>query len=117
MHEVRLLRAVLLARAVTNAVGRADAPAVVRCVALGAARHLEQLRVGHSESEALSCPKLPGPRPLGLIGRRLYVVPSPYRAWMYVALACGFVAFHVTHTSVVYARNFPHQTASMGEGR
>ena len=42
---------------------------------------------------------------LGLIGRRLYV-PSPYRRWMYVALACGFVAFHVTHTSIVYARNY-----------
>jgi hypothetical protein len=43
---------------------------------------------------------------LGLIGRRLYV-PSPYRRRMYVALACGFVAFHVTHTSIVYARNYP----------
>ena len=40
---------------------------------------------------------------VGLIGRRLYV-PSPYRWWMYVALACGFIAFHVTHTSIVYAR-------------
>ena len=53
---------------------------------------------------------------LGLIGRRLYV-PSPYRRWMYVALACGFVAFHVTHTSTVYARNYPHQAATGGEGR
>jgi hypothetical protein len=42
---------------------------------------------------------------LGLIGRRLYV-PSPYRRWMYVALVCSFVAFHVTHTSIVYARNY-----------
>jgi hypothetical protein len=42
---------------------------------------------------------------LGLIGCRLYV-SSPYRRWMYVALACGFVAFHVTHTSIVYARNY-----------
>jgi hypothetical protein len=33
---------------------------------------------------------------LGLIGSRLYV-PSPFRRWMYIALACGFVAFHVTH--------------------
>ncbi len=53
---------------------------------------------------------------LGLIGRRLYV-PSPYRRWMYVAMACGFVAFHVTHTSIVYARNYPHQAATGGEGR
>ena len=42
---------------------------------------------------------------LGVIGRRLYV-PSPFRRWMYIALACGFVAFHVTHTSIVYARNY-----------
>jgi hypothetical protein len=53
---------------------------------------------------------------LGLIGRRLYV-PSPYRRWMYVALACGFVAFHVTHTSTVYTRNYPHQAATGVEGR
>lgn len=43
---------------------------------------------------------------LGLVGRRLYV-PSPYRRWMYIALACGFVVFHVTHASIVYARNYP----------
>ena len=48
---------------------------------------------------------------MGLIGRRLYV-PSTYRQWMYVALACGFVAFHVTHTSIVYARNYPHHAAT-----
>jgi hypothetical protein len=54
---------------------------------------------------------------LGLIGRRLYV-PSPYRRWMYIALACGFVAFHVMHTSLVYARNYPHQAATgRGEHR
>jgi hypothetical protein len=53
---------------------------------------------------------------LGLVGRRLYV-PSPYRRWMYVALACGFVAFHVTHTSIVYARNYPHQAATGSKGR
>jgi len=53
---------------------------------------------------------------LGLVGRRLYV-PSPYRRWMYVALACGFVAFHVTHTSIVYAQNYPHQAVAGGEGR
>lgn len=53
---------------------------------------------------------------LGLVGRRLYV-PSPYRRWMYVALACVFIAFHLTHTSIVYARNYPHQAATRGEGR
>ena len=42
---------------------------------------------------------------LGLVGRRLHV-PSPYRRCMYVALACGFVAFHVTHASIVYDRNY-----------
>ena len=42
---------------------------------------------------------------LGLIGRRFYV-PSPFRWWMYVGLACGFVTFHVTHASIVYARNY-----------
>ena len=47
---------------------------------------------------------------LGLIGRRLYV-PSPFKGWMYLALACAFVAFHVTHVSIVYARNVPLHTA------
>ena len=42
---------------------------------------------------------------LGLIGRRLYV-PLPFRQWVYVGLACGFVAFHVTHTNIVYARTY-----------
>ena len=42
---------------------------------------------------------------LGLIGRRFYL-PSAFRWWMYVGLACGFVAFHVTHTSIVYERNY-----------
>jgi hypothetical protein len=31
---------------------------------------------------------------------------------MYVALACGFVAFHVMHASIVYARIYQHQTAT-----
>lgn len=44
---------------------------------------------------------------LALIGRRLYL-PSPFRWWMYGVLACGFVAFHATHASIVYARNYPH---------
>ena len=47
---------------------------------------------------------------LGLIGRRLYV-PLPFRRWVYVGLACGFVGFHVTHTSIVYARTYPHHGA------
>jgi hypothetical protein len=53
---------------------------------------------------------------LGLIGRRLYV-PSPFRRWMYVALVCGFVAFHVTHTNIVYARNYSHQATTGNEVR
>jgi len=42
---------------------------------------------------------------LSLMGRRLYV-PSPFRWWMYVGLACAFVTFHVSHASIVYARAF-----------
>ena len=42
---------------------------------------------------------------LGLIGRRFYV-PSPFRWWMYVGLACGFVTFHVRNASIVYARHY-----------
>ena len=42
---------------------------------------------------------------LGLIGRRFYL-PSPFTWWMYGGLACGFVAFHATHTSIVYARTY-----------
>ena len=47
---------------------------------------------------------------LGLIGRRFYL-PSPFRWWMYVGLACGFVALHVTHTSIVYARNYQQRAS------
>ena len=54
---------------------------------------------------------------LGLIAAGYSRARAPYRRWMYVALACGFVAFHVTHTSIVYARNYPHQAATRGEGR
>ena len=43
---------------------------------------------------------------LGLIGRRLFV-PSPFRWWMYVAVACAFIMFHVAHTSIVYAHYRP----------
>ena len=41
---------------------------------------------------------------IGLVGRRLYGA-GPYRWWVYVGLACGFVAFHLAHASIVYARN------------
>ncbi len=47
---------------------------------------------------------------LGLVGRRLYIGWS-YRWWVYVGLACGFVAFHVTHASIVYARNTRERAA------
>ncbi len=42
---------------------------------------------------------------LGLVGRRLYW-NWPYRWWLYEMLACGFIAFHVAHTSIVYRRNY-----------
>ena len=42
---------------------------------------------------------------LGLIGRRLYW-PWPYRWWVHMGLACGFVAFHVTQAILVYERNY-----------
>jgi len=42
---------------------------------------------------------------IGLVGRRLYW-GLPYRWWAYVGLACGFVAFHVAHASIVHARNY-----------
>ena len=47
---------------------------------------------------------------LGLIGRRLYG-PWPYRWWVYVALAGGFITLHVTHASIVYVRNYKHRAA------
>ncbi len=47
---------------------------------------------------------------LGLVGRRLYV-PTPFRWWMYVGLACGFVILHVSHASIVHARTFPPHAA------
>lgn len=34
------------------------------------------------------------------------------RRWMYVALTCGFIAFHVTHTGIVYARNHAHHATT-----
>lgn len=51
----------------------------------------------------------------GLIGRRLYW-PWPYRWWVYVGLACGFVALHVTHASIMYARNCQRTGALQGDG-
>ena len=50
---------------------------------------------------------------LGRIGRRLYV-PLPFRWWVYMGLACIFVAFHVAHTSIVYARNYQHHAQPIG---
>ena len=50
---------------------------------------------------------------LGLLGPRLYV-PLPFRRWVYVGLACGFVAFHVTHTSIVYARHYGRHATGDG---
>ena len=41
---------------------------------------------------------------IGLMGRTLYG-GWPYQWWIYIALACGFVAFHVIHARIVYARN------------
>ena len=41
---------------------------------------------------------------LGLIGRRLYGTRR-LTPWIYIGLASMFVAFHVTHTSIVFARN------------
>lgn len=41
---------------------------------------------------------------IGLLGRGLFW-PSPYRWWLYLALACGFVAAHVAHANIVYTRN------------
>ena len=42
---------------------------------------------------------------LALIGRRLYG-PWPYRWWVYVVLAGGFITLHVTHASIVYGRHY-----------
>ena len=42
---------------------------------------------------------------LGVMGRRLYW-PGPYRWWMYLWLAVGFIAFHVAHANIVYVRNY-----------
>jgi hypothetical protein len=42
---------------------------------------------------------------LGIMGRKLYWA-SPYRWWIYLGLAGGFVAFHVAHGGIVYDRNY-----------
>ncbi len=42
---------------------------------------------------------------IGLIGSKL-LVPVPYTPWIYVALAAVFLAFHNTHASIVYRRNY-----------
>jgi hypothetical protein len=43
---------------------------------------------------------------LGFTSRGLYRA-WPFKPWVYVGLACVFVVFHVTHTSIVFARNHP----------
>lgn len=40
---------------------------------------------------------------VGLVGREFYG-RLPYSPWLYVALAAGFVAFHLTHAAIVYMR-------------
>jgi hypothetical protein len=42
---------------------------------------------------------------IGLIGSTFYF-PSPYRSWMYAALAVIFVGFHLSHATIVYLRNY-----------
>jgi hypothetical protein len=42
---------------------------------------------------------------LALLGRRLFW-GGFYRWWMYLVLSLAFLAAHVTHTFIVYARNF-----------
>jgi hypothetical protein len=41
---------------------------------------------------------------IGLIGSTLYF-SSPYRPWMYITLSIIFVAFHLSHTFIVYQRS------------
>ena len=53
---------------------------------------------------------------LGLIGRRLYW-PWPYRWWVYVGLACGFIALHVAHASIVYTRKYQRGGGMQGYGQ
>ena len=40
---------------------------------------------------------------IGLIGNTLYFT-SPYRSWVYIILSMLFVAFHLSHTFIVYQR-------------
>jgi hypothetical protein len=40
---------------------------------------------------------------IGLMGSSLYF-PSPYKTWMYIALAAIFIGFHLTHATLVYLR-------------
>ena len=48
---------------------------------------------------------------LGLTGGRLHG-PLPFKPWIYVLLACAFVAVHVTHTHLVYTRTSSSHAAS-----
>ncbi len=42
---------------------------------------------------------------IGLIGNALYF-NSPYRSWMYIAVAIIFDGFHFSHALTVYLRNY-----------
>lgn len=42
---------------------------------------------------------------IGFICDRFFFA-SPYRFWMYLAAAAVFIGFHVTHTALVYKREF-----------
>ena len=48
---------------------------------------------------------------LGLTGGRLYG-PVPFKPWIYLVLACVFVAVHVTHAHLVYTRTYSRHGAS-----
>ena len=48
---------------------------------------------------------------LGLTGGRLYG-PVPFKPWIYLVLACAFVAVHVTHAHLVYTRTYSRHGAS-----
>ena len=41
---------------------------------------------------------------LAALGRQLFWGHF-YRWWMYVVVSCGFIAAHIAHTALVYARN------------
>lgn len=53
---------------------------------------------------------------IGFTGGRLYGSWT-LKPWIYIGLACAFVAFHVTHTSIVYARTYQHHAANEDTAR